>query len=185
MVNASRKCGLDARVMDAYQLSFENEFDAVFSNAALHWMKRDPDTVIQGVYRALKRGGRFAAEMGGYGCVAAIVVALCAALEKYGISQPVSLIPWYFPTVDDYRARLERAGFRAEYIALIPRPTPLPTGMRGWLETFAIPFTNLLAESEHAGFLDNVTERLRPVLCDEQGRWTADYVRLRFLAQKN
>jgi len=185
MINASRKRGLDARVMDAYDLTFNNEFEAVFSNAALHWMKRHPDVVLQGVRRALKPGGRFAAEMGGHGCVAAIVVALCATLEKHGIAQPASFIPWYFPTVEDYRVRLERAGFRAEYIALIPRPTPLPTGMRGWLETFAIPFTNLLPEGEHAGFLDEVTERLRPALCDEQGRWTADYVRLRFLASKN
>lgn len=185
MVNASRKRGLDARVMDAYHLTFQNEFDAVFSNAALHWMKRDPDAIIQGVRRALKPGGRFAAEMGGHGCVAAIVVALCATVERRGIIQPASLIPWYFPTVDEYRSHLERAGFDAEYIALIPRPTPLPTGMRGWLETFAIPFTNILPESERAVFLDEVTERLRPALCDEQGRWTADYVRLRFLARRN
>jgi trans-aconitate methyltransferase len=185
MIGAAFKRDLDARVMDAYHLAFENEFDAVFSNAALHWMKLDPDAVIQGVRRALKPGGRFAAEMGGHGCVAAVVVALCAALEKRGITQPASVIPLYFPTVDDYRSRLERAGFRAEYIALIPRPTPLPTGMRGWLETFAIPFTNILPESERGMFLDEVTERLRPALCDEQAKWTADYVRLRFLARKN
>ena len=185
MVDAAGKRGLDVRVMDAYQLSFSNEFDAVFSNAALHWMKLDPDRVIQGVRRALKPGGRFAAEMGGHGCVAAIVVALCATLEKRGIAQPASFIPWYFPTIDDYRSRLARAGLQTEYIVLIPRPTPLPTGMRGWLETFAIPFTSILPESERAEFLDEVTERLRPALCDEQGRWTADYVRLRFLARKN
>jgi trans-aconitate methyltransferase len=183
MVDAARKRGLDARVMDAYHLTFQNEFNAVFSNAALHWMKRDPDAVIQGVRHALKPGGRFTAEMGGHGCVAAIVVALCAALEKHGVPQPASGIPWYFPTVDDYRSRLERAGLRVKYIALIPRPTPLPTGMRGWLETFGIPFTNLLPESDRGAFLDEVTERLRPALCDEQGRWTADYVRLRFLAK--
>lgn len=185
MIDAARKRGVDARLMDAYDLTFSNEFDAVFSNAALHWMKHDPDAVIQGVLRALKPAGRFAAEMGGHGCVAAIVVALCATLEKRGITQPASVIPWYFPTVDDYRSRLERAGFRAEYIALIPRPTPLPTGMRGWLETFAIPFTNILPGSERGAFLNEVTEHLRPVLCDEQGRWTADYVRLRLLARRN
>ena len=183
MVDAARTHGLDARLMDAYDLTFSNEFDAVFSNAALHWMKRDPDAIIQGVRRAVKPGGRFAAEMGGHGCVAAIVVALCATLEKRGITDSAYAIPWYFPTVDDYRSRLERAGFRAEYIALIPRPTPLPTGMRGWLETFAIPFTNLLPASDRGAFLDEVTERLRPALCDEQGRWTADYVRLRFWAR--
>ena len=185
MVDAALKRGLDARLVDAYDLTFSNEFDAVFSNAALHWMKRDPDVVIQGVRQALKPGGRFAAEMGGHGCVAAIVVALCATLEKHGIAQAAAFMPWYFPTVEDYRARLERAGFGAEYIALIPRPTPLPTGMRGWLETFAIPFTNILPDRERGAFLDEVTDRLRPALCDEQGRWTADYVRLRFLARRS
>lgn len=183
MVAAATRRGLDARVMDAYNLTFTSEFDAVFSNAAMHWMKCEPDAVTVGVRRALKPGGRFAAEMGGHGCVAAIAVALCATLERYGIANPASLFPWYFPTPDDYRERLERAGFQVEYIALIPRPTPLPTGMRGWLETFAIPFTKSVVEEKRAAFLDEVTERLRPVLCDEKGRWTADYMRLRFLAR--
>jgi trans-aconitate methyltransferase len=184
MVKAARARGLDARVTDAYHLTFNNEFDAAFSNAALHWMKNDPDAVLAGVRRALNPGGRFAGEMGGHGCVAAIVVALCATLETYGSPHSADLIPWYFPTVDDYTARLERVGFRVEYIALIPRPTPLPTGMRAWLETFAIPFTNSVAVQKRGAFLDEVTERLRPVLCDEQARWTADYIRLRFLARK-
>ena len=183
MVTAACQRGLDARLMDAYHLTFTHEFDAVFSNAALHWMKRDPDAVLQDVRRALKSGGRFAGEMGGHGCVAAIVVALCATLEGCGVANPPSLIPWYFPTVDDYRRRLEHAGFQVDYIALIPRPTPLPTGMRGWLETFAIPLTKTLPEAERNAFLNDATERLRPALCDEQGRWTADYVRLRFLAR--
>jgi trans-aconitate methyltransferase len=183
MVAAAKTRGIDARVLDAYGLSFHSEFDAVFSNAALHWMKRDPDAVIQGVRRALKPGARFAAEMGGHGCVAAVTVALCATLEKYGVSDPVALIPWYFPTPDDYRERLERAGFKVESIMLVPRPTPLPTGMRGWLETFAIPFTKSVAQEKRAAFLDEVVERLRPVVCDEKGQWTADYMRLRFLAR--
>jgi trans-aconitate methyltransferase len=183
MIAAARRRGLDARVMDGYHLTFNLEFDAVFSNAAPHWMKRDPDAVIQGVRRALEPGGRFAGEMGGHGCVAAITVALCATIETRGMPNPAASIPWYFPTVDDYGARLNRAGFQIDYIALIPRPTPLPTGMRGWMETFAIPFTNVLPEADRGGFLDEATERLRPALCDEQGRWTADYMRLRFLAR--
>ena len=182
MVAAARQRGIDARVMDAYQLNFTSEFDAVFSNAALHWMKRDPDAVIQGVRRALKPGGRFVAEMGGHGNVAAITVALCATIEKYG-AKGEAMIPWYFPSADEYRQRLERAGFRADYIELIPRPTPLPTGMRGWLETFVIPFTNSVRKETRSEFLNEVTDRLRPVLCDASGHWTADYVRLRFQAR--
>jgi len=184
MVKAARQRGIDARVMDGCELSFENEFDGAFSNAAMHWMKRDPDAVVMGVHRALKPGGRFAAEMGGHGCVAAIAVALCAALQKRGVANPAGLIPWYFQTPDEHRPRLEQAGFEVEYIALVPRPTQLPTGMRGWLETFAIPFMKSLPESDRGEYLDEVTEQLRPVLCDSQGRWTADYVRLRFLARK-
>jgi trans-aconitate methyltransferase len=183
MVAAAKRRGIDARVADSYSLNFHSEFDAVFSNAALHWMRRDPDAVIQGVRRTLKPGGRFAAEMGGHGNVAAITVAICATLEVYGVQDPASLIPWYFPTPDEYRERLERAGFVVEYIALIPRPTPLPSGIRGWLETFAIPFTKSVPEVRHRAFLDEVAERLRPVLCDERGRWTADYARLRFSAR--
>ncbi|MGH9515320.1 MAG: class I SAM-dependent methyltransferase [Terriglobales bacterium] len=183
MVAAAHKKGISARVVDAFQLGFHSEFDAVFSNAALHWMKRDPEAVIQGVRRALKPGGRFVGEMGGHGNVAAITVALCSGLERYGVKDSTAIIPWYFPSVGEYQKRLENAGFRVESVELIPRPTPLPTGMRAWLETFAIPFTNSVPKAARAAFLDEVTEKLRPVLCDSSGRWTADYVRLRFRAQ--
>src|SRR5215471_10193861 len=184
MIAAARQRGLDARVIDATALSFDQEFDAVFSNAVLHWIKRDPDAAIGSAYRALRRPGRFVGEMGGHGCVAAVNLALIVALEKLGIKNAASICPWYFPTVDDYTARLERAGFVAESVQLIPRPTPLPTGMRAWLETFANPFCAKLPEDQREGFLDDATEMLRPVLCDEKGRWTADYMRLRFLARK-
>jgi trans-aconitate methyltransferase len=181
MVNAAKNRGLDARVMDGVNLRFNHEFDAVFSNAALHWMKSDPDAVIAGVASALKPGGRFVAEMGGHGCIAAITVALVAVMARYGIDlKPI--IPWYFPTVDDYRRRLERRGFTVDYIELIPRPTPLPTNMAGWLEVFAASFFSLLPAEGRTVARDEVVEMLRLVLCDEQGRWTADYIRLRFAA---
>jgi len=182
MVAAARRRGLDAREVDAFHLDFNGEFDAVFSNAALHWMKRDPDAVTAGVRRALKPGGRFVAEMGGFGNVAAIMVALCATAEKYGVANAEDFIP-YFPAPDEYRECLERAGFQVECMALIPRPTPLPTGMQGWLETFAVSFIKSVALEQRSSFLNEVTERLRPVLCDSMDRWTADYVRLRFLAR--
>jgi trans-aconitate methyltransferase len=184
MIVASKARGLNAHVADGYALTFNSEFDAVFSNAALHWMKRDPDAVIQGVHRALKPGGRFVAEMGGFGNVVAINISLCETLEQFGIANPSAFSPWYFPTADEYRARLERPGFQVDYIELIPRPTPLATGMRGWLETFAIPFTKALVAEKRSEFLDAVTDKLRPALCDSRGNWTADYVRLRFLAVK-
>lgn len=184
MLAAARLRGIDARMMDARLLTFENEFDAVFSNAALHWLKDDPDAPVVGAFRALVPGGRFVGELGGHGCVSAITVALMVALERRGIPDATSWIPWYFPTVDEYETRLRRAGFVPQSVQLIPRPTPLPTGMRGWLETFANPFCAALARSERDDFLDEVTSLLKPVLCDSQGRWTADYMRLRFAAIK-
>lgn len=184
MVNAARGRGLDARVMDATSLTFAEEFDAVFSNAVLHWIKRDPDAAIASAYRALRRPGRFVGEMGGHGCVAAVNVALIVGLEKRGIKNASSVSPWYFPTVDDYTARLERAGFIPESVQLIPRPTPLPTGMLAWLQTFGNPFCAALSEDQRTEYLEETTEMLKPVLCDEKGRWTADYMRLRFIARK-
>jgi trans-aconitate methyltransferase len=184
MIAAAKRRGLDVQVADAYHLPWKCEFDAVFSNAALHWMKGDPDGVITSVWRALKSGGRFAGEMGGFGNVAAISVGLCATLEQFGVDDPTACIPWYFPTAQEYQHRLERAGFRLDCIKLMPRPTPLPTAMRGWLETFATSFTKALPKQKHSEFLDAAVEKLRPALCDTRGVWTADYVRLRFLARK-
>src|SRR6202022_3209964 len=147
------------------------------------WMKDDPDAAVSGVARALKPGGRFAGEMGGHGCVAAITVALTAVLQRHG-DDGQSASPWYFPTVDDYRARLERGGFAVEYIELIPRPTLLPTNMAGWLETFAELFFRRVLAEERVAARDEVLALLKPVLCDEQGRWTGDYIRLRFVARR-
>jgi len=181
MVEAVRAKGLDAQVMDGGNLGFEEAFDAVFSNAALHWML-DPDAVIDGVRRALKPGGRFVAEFGGHGNVAAITVALTAALERRGIDSQ-SRIPWYFPTPGAYCQRLEKAGFTVDSIELLPRPTPLPTDIAGWLDTFGENFFRALPEAEHQTVKQEVVALLRPCLCDESGNWTADYVRLRFAAR--
>jgi hypothetical protein len=104
-------------------------------------------------------------------------------LEQRGIKDAAAAIPWYFPTPDAFRELLQQHQLAGEYLELIPRPTPLPTGMRGWLETFAIPFLKRLPEAEREAGLDDMVVRLRPVLCDEKDRWTADYVRLRFLAR--
>ena len=184
MIRAALHRGLDARVMDARALVFDNEFDAVFSNAVLHWIKDDPDAPVTGAFRALKTGGRFVGELGGHGCVGAITVALIASLERRGVKDAASWIPWFFPTVEDYELRLRRAGFVPRSVQLIPRPTPLPTGMRGWLNTFADPFCAALPSEQRGAFLDEVTALLKPVLCDGDGRWTADYTRLRFAVIK-
>lgn len=182
-IDAARSLELEAHLIDAHQLNFISEFDAIFSNAALHWMKQ-PDQVIQGVWQALKPGGRFVAEFGGDRNVVTIVTALHAVLQQHGID-PDQINPWYFPTIEDYQSRLETQGFIVNRITLIPRPTPLPTGIRGWLATFADPFTQAISPSDRESFLDEVIARLQPDLCDDSGQWFADYVRLRFAASKS
>ena len=181
-VEAARKLGVDARVIAGEALRFHDEFDAVFSNAALHWMLR-PDEVIAGVWRALRCGGRFVAEMGGHGCVETIRVALVDELRRRGIDGE-ALVPWYFPRIEDYSARLRHAGFVISYISLFPRPTPLPGDVTSWLETFAESFLRALPVAERPAFLEELRAALRPKLCDASGNWTADYVRLRFAGQK-
>lgn len=135
-VEAARKLGVNAFAISAEDLQYEDEFNAVFSNAVLHWV-RHADVVLAGVYRSLKSGGRFVAECGGHGCVQKIRTALVQALERRGVDGEAR-VPWYFPTPGDYATRLERAGFRVDSIALIPRPTPLPGDIVDWLETFAL-----------------------------------------------
>ena len=181
-IEAARKSGLDARLADGENLPFDGEFDAVFSNAALHWMK-NADSVIAGVWRALRPGGRFVAEMGGYGCVAKIKKALIDALNRGGIDGAAA-VPWYFPTVEDYSGKLLKGGFKINTIALIPRPTVLPGDVTGWLETFGENFISKLPENERFAYISEVSETLKPLLCDAEGKWVADYVRLRFSATR-
>jgi trans-aconitate methyltransferase len=180
LVAAARKLGLEVLERSAADMTFERAFDAVFSNAALHWM-RDADRVIARVAQALEPRGRFVAEMGGYRCVHTIHSALIEELDRRG-HDGAGASPWYFPTPEDYGGRLARAGFEVRYIELIPRPTPLPGDVLGWLATFAQSFTAVLPEEERAAYLESVRARIRPRLCDDQGRWTADYTRLRFEA---
>ncbi|MGH7109204.1 MAG: class I SAM-dependent methyltransferase [Stellaceae bacterium] len=180
MVAAARARGLDAHVVDGQRLAFGPIFDAVFSNAALHWM-RDQDAVLAGVFRALKPGGRFVAEMGGHGNIATILVALGAVLARRG-RDAMQLSPWQFPSAAAQRKKLEAAGFQVAEIALIPRPTALPGSVEGWLDTFCEPFFGALPEPERGPARAETADLLRPVLRDETGTWIADYARLRFRA---
>lgn len=180
-VQAACRAGIDARVADVRALTFDAEFDAVFSNAVLHWVQ-PPEAAIDGAARALVGGGRFAGELGGRGNVTRIVRALEVELERRGID-PAPVNPWYFPDDVEYRRLLEQRGFRVESIALIDRPTALPGDMTGWLETFAGCFCAAVSATDRAAFIDDVRSRLEPELCDLQGRWTVDYVRLRFAAR--
>ncbi|HZL59521.1 MAG TPA: class I SAM-dependent methyltransferase [Stellaceae bacterium] len=180
-VAAAQARGLDARMADGTRLAFDREFDAVFSNAALHWM-RDPDAVIDGVWRALKPGGRFVAECGGVGNMTHVLESLLASFARRGIdARP--FFPWYFASPEEYRAKLERRGFTVRSIDLIPRPTPLPGPLGDWLDTFAESFLVRLPAAERDSVKREVEDDLRRALFKD-GVWVADYVRLRFAAVK-
>ncbi|MBX2836240.1 MAG: class I SAM-dependent methyltransferase [Gammaproteobacteria bacterium] len=180
LLEAARAKGLNVQLMNGESITLPQTYDAVFSNAALHWMTQ-PDRVARGVYSVLKPGGRFVAEFGGAGNVAAIVTALLAALAELNIDGRAR-IPWYFPTVKEHRDLLHSCGFDVREMVLVPRPTPLPTGLRGWLKTFADPFVDGLEQDQVQHILDRVVYLLEPSLMDTQGEWQADYVRLRFSA---
>jgi hypothetical protein len=92
--------------------------------------------------------------------------------------------PWFFPRQEEYRTLLEAMGFSVDSLVLIPRPTPLPGDMGGWLQTFAQAYTSALPASERPSFISQIVTALRPVLCNATGNWHADYVRLRFSARK-
>lgn len=180
MIEAARAKDVDAYVMDGQSLDFYEEFDAVFSNAALHWMP-DQRKVVTGVWRALKPGGRFVAEFGAEGNVDSIVSALESALKARG--KPGSS-PWNFPSPDAFARLLENIGFEIHKLERIPRPTLLPGDVGGWLKTFAYPYLAQIPPDELNDFIDMLVEQLRPQLCDTEGNWYADYVRLRFCASK-
>ena len=179
---AALKRGLDARITDARELEFQTEFDAVFSNAVLHWIG-DAERVIAGVWRALKPGGRFVGELGGSGSVASIREAFCDALGARDIDV-ATVDPWYFPTAAQYRSQLEAGGFLVDSIQLFPRPTPLPGDVTHWLRLFAQPFLAAVPDDERGSLLEEVRATLEPRIRNADGVWIVDYVRLRFAATR-
>jgi len=167
---------------DAREFAVEESFDAVFSNAALHWVPcEDQPAVAAAVRQALRPGGRFVAEMGGVGNVERIVAAVQTALAEAGYSVAN---PWCFPSVGEQATVLEDAGFRVTYARLFDRPTELddgPDGLRNWLSMFGEDLFAETTAAERETVVSEVEDRLRPALFDG-GTWTADYTRLRFVA---
>jgi trans-aconitate methyltransferase len=180
-LKSARARRLSVLQMDGEQLGFKRCFDAVFSNAALHWMKR-PEKVLESVADCLKRYGRFVGEFGGKGNVQTIREALHAGLRKRSVD-PSQVDPWYYPAPEDYAGLLKMFGFHVDYIELIPRPTKLPGDMVQWLELFAQPFTKSLTDEDKQAFVHEVRNALQSQLRQSDGTWYADYVRLRFKAE--
>jgi trans-aconitate methyltransferase len=167
-------------VADARDFAFEAPFDAIFSNAVLHWVQ-DQDALLECVSDALVPGGRFVAECGGTGNVAAIVDAVTAEVNERGYQVEN---PWYFPSVGEYSTKLESHGFEVRYARLFDRPTKLENGedgLEGWVEMFGDSLLAHLSEDEQAAVIEAVEARLRDDLFQD-GDWYADYRRLRFVA---
>jgi trans-aconitate methyltransferase len=184
MVDAARQRGLDARIMDGQALTFGGEFDAVFSNAALHWML-DPQAVAHGVFRALKPGGRFVGEQGGTGNIATLRGALREVLTERGYALPADDPQWY-ASPEEFTAVYAAAGFEEIEAWLIDRPTPLPSGAVDWYKTFRAGFLDQaqVPPSEIDVIAAEAGARAAPKLRQAVGRWIADYVRLRFTMRK-
>ena len=165
--------------------TIDEPVDAVFSSAALHWMS-PPDAVAASVAWALKPGGRFVAEMGGKGNIATITDAIYQALSEEGVPPERVRNPWYFPSVGEYGSLLEQAGFEVRSMQLFDRPTPLddcPNGIADWLRMFGGSFLESVPATRRARLQERVNELTRPAL-EREGRWVADYRRLRFVAVK-
>eukprot|EP00035_Acanthoeca_spectabilis_P009860 m.173684 g.173684 ORF g.173684 m.173684 type:complete len:156 (+) comp14859_c0_seq6:355-822(+) len=141
----------------------------------------EPSKVVAGVARALKPNGRFVAEFGGHGNVAAIISAMTAAALAHRGDATLAK-PWYFPTPDAYAKLLQDHGFVVEKMTHFGRPTPLPTDMRGWLNVFRQSFFDQFGDKKET-VLDEVVSSLEPSLLRPDGVWIADYVRLLFVAR--
>ena len=186
MVEAARARGLDAFVADAEAMDVERfgQFDAVFSNAALHWML-DPDAVACGIFKALKAGGRFVGEMGGEGNLLALRTALREELAARGYAMPEQDPSWY-AGVEEFTRLYHISGFSNVRAELIPRPTPLPGGAADWVKTFraGVMDVAMVPEWERDDIAAAVEARVAPKLQQPDGSWCADYVRLRFSMRK-
>lgn len=184
MVVAAKERGIHAAVVDAQTLAFNGRFDAVFSNAALHWML-DQDAVAEGVFRALKPGGRFVGELGGEGNLATLRGGLRAELSERGYTLPPADPQWY-PGIAAFRAVYERAGFSDIQAEILPRETDLPHDVAAWIKTFRTGLMDSagVPTAEQADIAAAVEARLAPLLQRADGSWFADYIRLRFTMRK-
>lgn len=168
---------------DAADYVADRPFDAVFSNAMLHWVPSGrQDAVIDHIRAALRPGGRFVAEMGGTGNVKSVVEAVRIEAAERG--HEVDIL-WYFPSLGEYTARMEGRGFEVTYATIFDRPTPLDedAGLEAWLETFGDSLLASIPEAERRAVIKDAADRLRPDRF-QNGTWVLDYRRLRFQARK-
>ena len=187
MIEEARRLYPDLRfeIGDATDFRLDLMFDAVFSNAAIHWMK-DQNAVARRVWEALKPGGRFVAEFGGKGNIHAIRTTLADEIQAAGEQMNAEPFARYYPSVGEYSTLLEAHGFRVTFATHFDRPTQLEEGekgLRNWLFTFADNVIEPLPETKKENIIAEVERKLRPLLFRD-GSWFADYRRLRIVAVK-
>jgi trans-aconitate methyltransferase len=171
-------------VADARELKFRNQFNAVFSNAALHWIT-EPERAVMCIEDALYHGGRFVAEFGGKGNVAGLMGAIARAWNNLNLPEPVPA-PWYYPSIATYSALLEKHHLEVTYAVLFNRPTPLEggaSGLRDWIEMFGGPLVSQVPANLRQKLTEEIESEARYDLFHE-GHWTMDYRRLRLVAHK-
>ncbi len=175
------------KVANAADLGYNASFNAIFSNAVLHWIKaQDQPKMLASVYQALKPGGRFVAEMGGKGNVGRMISTLRKLLQQHGYEQQSKMEYLFFPSIADYTSMLETVGFTVTYAALFDRETLLndqAEGVKKWIRMFASDFFIGIKEASQQAILQELTEQLQPYY-ERDGEWYADYKRLRFTAIK-
>lgn len=171
-------------LQDATHLPYMNEFDAVFSNAVLHWVKQ-PKQALDRIYRSLKPGGRFIAEFGGKGNVESITTAIIEQYEKAGYSFQKEQFPWYFPSIGEYTSLMEQAGFRVVYAHHFDRPTLLDgeNGLNNWIEMFGTNFFTTISPEQKNSIVEKTKQQLEDILYIDNS-WIADYKRLRIIGLK-
>lgn len=172
-------------VKSASNFSYDFQFDAIFSNATLHWVL-EYEEAIKCIYQALKPSGRFVAEFGGRGNVSNIVDALKLQLIKRGYSEIANKPVWYFPSLAEYASLLEQQGFRVVFAAHFDRETLLKSddGIKNWLQMFGKLYLQDLDKDVVESIVNEVENQIRPTNY-KNGSWYADYVRLRIMAIKN
>ena len=183
---------VDCRYLEKSPEIRGKQYNKVFSNAALHWILRDPSTrtcVLRDAYKALKPGGEFVFEMGGAGNCADVHTALLAALVHQGVSieQARKVCPWYFPSEQLMKHMLEEVGFKVEKSKLRYRPTELTGGLEAWVRLMGAQFLEVLPTDEKKeAVVSEVCNVLKTVLThEEDGSMWLGYVRLRVAARKS
>lgn len=172
-------------VQDATKLDYHNEFDAVFSNATLHWV-RPPKQALQCIWKTLKNGGRFIAEFGGKGNVQAITDSIVDQIKAAGLNYLPEQFPWYYPSIGEYSSLMEEVGFRVTFAQHFDRPTSLDgdNGLRNWIEMFGSGFFRDITQDKKDYIITKVENHLTDVLYKD-GNWLADYKRIRVIGIKN